>query len=498
MQITRNTLQFVFVFLVGFSGHVASQERQAPAVKFSVPNKAETDKVESAAKEALASISKTESDKDFQERISLAKSEPDPVKKWTILQLLVSDAIESQNPRVVMQVCSCLEESFDFASHELVIQSLVRLEKKQKRPEERLATMGPLIASARVALNNSDFTAVDMVCSYDVRRLPKSEQKKIKLFLAGLQSASNSKRNFADRCSEARKVLARMPDDKDANLLVALYECCLGQGLGNAFEYISRSGNERLQSIARLEVDDSKSLDDYRQLADLWWETSKEVPESCRRRAILRSAACYENCIESLNGLDLAVAKKRIESSYTEELIPVIRVDLLQSDLRRSFKNGALDGNQKQLRLGSAGPSYCQFFPPLNDNYDLEYKFSREDNKWGIAFFFFERNRPFMWHFSGSANPSMGFAGFQESLGPKNNSNSTITDRQTHTLLLRIRPNRFEAILDGKLESDIRNPLKSKEKGTNHPTELTNKPSLSIVDWWGVTTVQSATYTEFW
>ena len=505
MVALRNSLLLVLILFAILARQVSSQEQQiVPAAKFSVPNKVETDQVESIAKEALASISamhSKDSQKSFQEGISLARSESNSVKKWAILQLLMSDAIETLRPNNVMQVVAHLEESFDFPSYDLAIQSLIRLEKRQKRPDDRIATIGPLIASARKAMEHSDFEAVNTACAFDVRRLPKSDQKKIQQCLTNLQTASNSRRRFVDSCSHARMVLDRMPDDEKANLLVALYEYMLGPNLGGAIEYISKSGNKGLQSIARLEADDPKSPEEYKQLADLWWELSNEVPESCRKRAILRSASWYEKSLASLNGLDLAVAKKRIEASLVNDLlpIPITRLDLLRSDLRRSIKNGTMDEKRNRLHLGASDPSYCQFFQPLNDNYDLEYKFNRDGGKWGFAFVFFERNRPFMWSFGGSAAPSMGFAGFQGSVGPKNGSTSTIVDRQTHTLLLRIRANRFEAILDGNLESDVRNPLDSKPQGfAGHPAELSSTPNLSIVDWWGITTIESATYTEYW
>lgn len=494
---------FAIILFAMLTQQVSSQEQQVvPKVKFEVPEKAETDEIESVAKEALGAIAlmhSRDSEKSFEMGMSIATSEVDSVKKWTILQLLVSDAVEELRPDHVLQVIGRLDENFDFPSYDLAIKSLIRLEKKQKRPDDRIATIRLLIASARVAIENCDFEAAKLVFSYDSRRLPRDHQKKIQKCLSDLQTASKSRKEFVDRYSNANMLLAQMPDDEKANLFVALYACTLGQSLDDAIGPLSKSGDKELESIARLESGKPSSPDEFKQLADLWWELSNRVPQSCRKWAVQRASSWYEKSLASLTGLDLAVAKKRIAEAMADDLIPMLRLDLLRADLRRSIKNGSMDEKQSRLHLGSSDPGYCQFFQPLSDNYDLEYKFTRDGGKWGFAFIFFERNRPFMWNYSGNVAPNMGFAGFQKPLGPKNASANTIADRQSHTLLLRIRANRFEAILDGNLESDIRNPLDSKPQGfVGHPAELSNVASLSIVDWWGVTTVESATYTEYW
>jgi hypothetical protein len=138
-----------------------------------------------------------------------------------------------------------------------------------------------------------------------------------------------------------------------------------------------------------------------------------------------------------------------------------------------------------------------QFEIPYMSNYEVEYRFTRTKTDWGIAFFFFHSSHQYMWSFAGSRHVWMGFSGLKYPEGKDFGVRTPLVDGQ-HTLLLKINADKFEAVVDGKSENLIESPLAlEKEVIRDHPAEMT-LPYLSVLDWWGDTTIESAILTQYW
>jgi hypothetical protein len=491
---------FLLLFVPTTSKGMQAEETDEKAT---VPSREQSEKIDSIVDEAIKSLlTKAAGDSAgfAKQGIGLLHEEDDLTTKWVLGNRLFEQLCELDAPLQMLEIITNLDSEFEIKDFSRIYTNFLKLDAKNRKEHlgKRLSTLGPILTVGRLAARNGDKSTVGKITSYDLNRVPPEVRPSYQLALDRLKQSSGNISSIAEIVLSASDKLRENPEDGNALAILGTTRILVDQKIQEGIALLVKSTAKSYQEIGELERLENKTNDQLFELASMWWSVSEKMPNSLRDLAQKRSAEIYRQCIDGLRGINKVVAEKRMSEVVVDDNgMFTLKIDLLGSTVRRRIHNGEMKESEKKLFLRSAGPSYVQFEIPYSSNYDVEYRFSRTRTEWGIAFFFFLKSKQYMWSFAGNSYQWMGFAGIKQPKGVELGVKKGLPDGQ-HILLLKIRPDKFEAHIDGKLENFLDGPLLYQhEVISNHPAEM-QLPFFSILDWWGDTMVDSATLTQYW
>ncbi len=453
------------------------------------------------AVQSLASSLERGSEKYVSTMTALAASEPEPARKYLVLKQLMDEAIKSGRIDSTLNAIVALSSTFNLPRYRLRIDAISKLVVDKKVTIDRTQCVGLLITAIRDSIENRDLVTARKGYDVALREIPKEAKKEYTPCFSKLRRAIDEHESLTRERDLIRKQLNFDENDPVSNAAMGRF-CILIEGdIEGCKMFFARSQNPKLEEISALESAELLQPDKQRRLGDLWWEFSESQPKECRRRPQERAAIWYLKCIDSMQGVDHAILKTRIETAALVDRCQFAKHDLLSPKLKRRIVNGVFDERKRQLTLNPSVSSLCQFALVLPEEYDLEYKFTRSAGRWGLYFTFPARGREYAWHNGGHESPMGGFSGFteQESKGAAPYLTPvSIPDNSPQTLLIKIRANTFQCFLDGKCVSEVRDPFRPEIGRPNDQSEFFNlKPRLSVGDYWGTLEIISAIVTEY-
>ena len=454
--------------------------------------------------QSLASSLERGSEKYLAAMIALAASEPEPARKYLVLNQLMEEAIKSGSVDSTLKAIDALASTFNLPRYRLRIAAISKLVSDKKKTIDSVQCVGLLISAIRNAIENKDLVTARIGYEVAIREIPKEARKQNTPCFSKLKRAIDQHESLIRESDLVKKQLNSDENDPVANAAMGRFCILVGDDIDGSKKYFARSQDPKLEEISALESLELLQPDKQRRLGDLWWQFSNSQPEECRRRPQERAAIWYRKCIDSTRGVDHEILKSRIETATLVDRCQFARHDLMLPKLKRRIDNGVFDERKKQLTLNPSAGSLCQFYLALPDEYDLEYKFTRRSGEWGMFFTFPARGREYAWHNGGHKSPNTnkgGFSGFNDPIVEGDSSNLTavsIQDNAPHTLLIKVRANMFQCFLDGKCVSEVREPFAPKiVNPIGQPPPPTNVPRLAIQDYWGTLEIISAVVIEY-
>jgi hypothetical protein len=500
VRVSLFIIHLLTVFLLGSLSSAWAQEE----TRAMVPTKEQIADLNDIVSEAVKSIqTKAAGDPvNYAKRGSeLLREEEDAATKWVLGTRLIEELSEFNLSLEILDIIAYLDSLFeikDFGSFYAVI---LKIDAKTRKEHlgKRLSTLGPILTLGRMAARNGDKTTIGKITAYELSRVPPEIRPSFQLALDRLKQSTANSISLAEIVESASSKLKANPEDGNALAILGVTNILADQKLQEGSDLLTRSKIKNYQEIGELEKNGNKSNDQLFELATKWWSVSEKMPNCLRDLAKKRSVEMYRNCAEQLRGLNKVVAEKRMsEVVVADDGMFSLKIDLLGPTVVRRINNGEMKPDTKQLFLRSAGPSYVQFEIPYSSNYEVEYRFSRSRTAWGITLFFCVSGRQYGWTFSGANIGTLGFIGARNQDDSDVGISRKILSEGTHSVSIKVRPERLEATLDGQLEGFVDNPLKLKHfrPGGNQPELL--DPYFQIHDWWGDTTIESAILTQYW
>lgn len=499
VTVTRSFFHLLTLFLVGSLGNAWAQEE----TRAIVPTKDQVVEIDDIVSEAVKSLqTKAAGDPENYAKLGfeLLHDEDDAVTKWVLGTRLIDGLSEFDSSLEILDIISYLDTLFEIKDFGSFYTIILKIDAKNRKEHlgKRLSTLGPMLTIGRMAARNGDKTTIGKISAYDLNRVPPEIRPSFQMALERLKQSTANSTSVAELVESAASKLKANPEDGSALAILGVTNILADQKLQEGSDLLTRSKIKNYQEIGELEKMENKSSDQLFELATKWWSVSEKMPNCLRDLAKKRSVEMYRDCAEKLRGINKVVAEKRMSEVVVDDNgMFALKIDLLGPTVRRRIHNGEMKQDVKQLYLRAAGPSYVQFEIPYSSNYDVEYRFSRTKTEWGIAFFFFLRGQQYMWSYAGNSYPWMGYAGMKETKGVELGVKKGLPDGQ-HKLLLKVRPDKFEAHIDDALVNTLDRPLSYEhELISNHPAEM-QLPFFAIVDWWGDTVIDSAILTQYW
>jgi hypothetical protein len=318
-------------------------------------------------------------------------------------------------------------------------------------------------------------------------------------FLTGCQLVNAIVILFGCGRESAKSKLVDQPGDLNAMAALGTTLILVDNNFAEGINLLKKSRIANYQEIGELEEQSDESPERMFTLASHWWTVSEKMPISLGDLAKRRAIEIYKGCVDKLRGVNKAVAEKRLREHVTNEdgFFP-IRIDLIGPTVPRRIHFCDVNQEENKFFLRSQGPSFVQFELPYSDRYDLEFRFSRYRIEWGIGFFFHLSGKQYVWGFAGTKIGTLGFSGAKTAAEDDIGVSKKILTEGPHVVVLKIRPDRLEATLDGNLDNFVDNPLEQKyvRLGGNPPEFL--RPYYGILDWWGDSTFDLAVLTQYW
>lgn len=139
------------------------------------------------------------------------------------------------------------------------------------------------------------------------------ERALIKQAHDSMQEAQKAQKAFAE-VSDAKKTLAKKPDDPEANLAYGGFLCFVKNNWATGLPLLKKSSNKALAKLAAQEETVSKP-EDQLALADGWLEQVEEVNAAERKSIQVHAGMCAYRASALLSGPQKAAAEKRAKQA---------------------------------------------------------------------------------------------------------------------------------------------------------------------------------------
>jgi hypothetical protein len=473
-------------------------------LKLSVPTKEQIEERKDLVVEAIKSV-KDVSAGDPQalaeSGVALLDDEQDAVNRWIFGMKLVDELWELNAPQQIYQIVQYLDRKYQIRDFGTFCTIFTQLDHRNRKEHlgKRLAVLGPMLSIARMASQVNDEETVRKITSYDVSRIPLEIRPSFQSAFERLKQLTGKNVSIQSIAEAAREKHKVNPNDVNSMVALGTIFILVDKNMVQGVDLFKRSRVANYQQIGELEDLSEKSPEEFFSLASLWWTVSEKMPSSLGDLARKRALDFYQISVDKLRGVKKVVAENRLKGQVsTEDGFYPVKIDLLSPTVPKRYHFSELKQTERKLVLNSEGPSFVQFEIPYTDRYDIEWKFTRFRIEWGVGFFFHISGKQYGWGFAGTKNGKLGFSGAKNPDDTDIGISNKVLSEGSHSVLLRVRPERLEATLDGKLESFVDNPLQQKYKRLEgNPPEFL-QPYYAIIDWWGNTTVETAIVTQYW
>jgi formylglycine-generating enzyme required for sulfatase activity len=136
----------------------------------------------------------------------------------------------------------------------------------------------------------------------------------VKMAKARVSECTRFKHEF-DLASTAEATLAKVPDDRDANLVLGKYLCFVRRDWRAGLPYLAKGGDEELRVLAGASVAASSEPAALTELGDRWWDAAERA--KTKDRALRRRGARHWYSLATFGGLT-GLARTKIEKRLTE------------------------------------------------------------------------------------------------------------------------------------------------------------------------------------
>jgi hypothetical protein len=116
----------------------------------------------------------------------------------------------------------------------------------------------------------------------------------------------------SQRAAEAAGVLARKPDDPEANLACGRYACLVKEDWAHGLPMLAKGSDPQWKAAAEMELAGPTEAARQIALADAWWEAAQDKSDPEKTALLGRAARWYRLAQPSATGLDKAKATSRL------------------------------------------------------------------------------------------------------------------------------------------------------------------------------------------
>jgi hypothetical protein len=341
------------------SGASAVMPLGSPAIRLPIPDESALTGARAKVAELVRGTSKGAEPSKLVELtrnlLTLAdQSKEDPAAEYALLNEARNQAAEAGDFNLAMEITDRLAAKYRsdaFAEKAAALE--IALDRRRKRPDAR-------IACARLGLVG--FDACDKAIAEDAF----SQARKIAEIVQAAAEASTSRplitkaTNLTEEISKleaanaaqiaARQILAKEPDNPDANLAVGKYLCVMRNRWSSGLPYLTKCASQQIRNAAVLDLSTPSLVEKQLECGDQWWELALKTDGMQQKELQRRAVHWYQIAQNRLKGLDRA----RIDKRISEVLLPEVfePIDLMETArLSKAVPHGRLLGDGRLVKI---------------------------------------------------------------------------------------------------------------------------------------------------
>jgi hypothetical protein len=306
--------------LIAFLMLAPAQEKRSP-----VPDEAALTDAEKTVRDVFKGeyAKKTPADKRLLARRLLAQGKESGgvlPSQYVLCSQALDLAIQAADVETALAAMGELTKTFSVDAGALKLSSLAALAKALKTPEDIKAVSNAYLQFADEAMKADDLDNASKAAGEAGAQARRA--KELPLAAAAAESKSKEiaiRKVRFEKVRKAKEVLATMPDDPAANVVVGQYLCFKGDWEG-ALACLAKGPDGPLKAAAQKDAANPQAPEEMATAGDGWWEVSETSPPEDKAGLRDRAGRWYELSFAKLSGLARVKVEKRLRQWNEEKL----------------------------------------------------------------------------------------------------------------------------------------------------------------------------------
>jgi hypothetical protein len=229
-------------------------------------------------------------------------------------------AADGGDSRVFRQAIDAVAQHYEVTWSEAALGILEQVQKRPRPPISNQAIALAAIALADQAVGRDEFDAATAMLDAAVALAIRAKDPTTR------RAAAAAKKNVQERATlfaafeQAGRVLAKSPDDADANLIQGRYYGLVKDDWPRGSGLLAKGSDARLRQLADSEAHAPTDPEAMLALADAWYEGTSSAASAYRDHYRDRAAYWYRRAVDGLSGLTKARVQKRLLDIKTRQL----------------------------------------------------------------------------------------------------------------------------------------------------------------------------------
>lgn len=273
-----------------------------------------------------------------------ATKSSDATERFVLLQEARDIATKAGDGLTAFRAIDAMAAEFEVDSLEMKTRVLAKGAEVARSPIQAFAVVEQSLILAREAAFGDNFATAGQLIDLAQKTARKARNT---LAIKTVSTTKSEIHGLADAYAELGKaegLLRDKPDDRDANLRVGRYYALIKGDWQRGLPYLTKSGDERLKTLAVRETSPPSSPAEQAQLGDLWAEQAEREDGIVRKHARRRAAFWYQRALPDLSGLGKAATEKKLRQYLQDDVSAVEgrRGDMIGFDQHTGRANSKL------------------------------------------------------------------------------------------------------------------------------------------------------------
>jgi hypothetical protein len=221
-------------------------------------------------------------------------------------------AADGGDSRVFRQAIDAVGQHYEVTWAEAALGILDQVQKRPRPPICNQAIALAAISLADRALSHDEFDSATAILDAAIALASKARDATTR------RAAAAAKKNVQERgqlfagFQEAGRILAKTPDDAEANLIQGRYYCLVKDDWHRGSGLLAKGSDARLRELADAESRAPTSPEAMLALADGWYDARNVAAAAFRDQYRDRAAHWYRRAVDGLSGLTKTRVQKRL------------------------------------------------------------------------------------------------------------------------------------------------------------------------------------------
>ncbi|MCX7425436.1 MAG: hypothetical protein NTW96_07405 [Planctomycetia bacterium] len=214
--------------------------------------------------------------------------------------------------RVFRQAIDAVGQHYEVTWAEAALGILDQVQKRPRPPICNQAIVLAAISLADRALSHDEFDSATAILDAAIALASKARDATTRRAAAAAKKSVQERGQLFAAFQEAGRILAKTPDDAEANLIQGRYYCLVKDDWHRGSGLLAKGGDARLRELADAESRAPTSPEAMLALADGWYDARNVAAAAFRDQYRDRAAHWYRRAVDGLSGLTKTRVQKRL------------------------------------------------------------------------------------------------------------------------------------------------------------------------------------------